>query len=51
MEIKLHLKKSTPGTHVYGGKEDETPIPALYIKREAFPDGKATETITVIIPE
>ena len=49
-KIKTELTKSrdTKGTHVYKTDEDGAPIPSLYIKESAFPDG-APEKITINI--
>jgi hypothetical protein len=49
--IKMSLKKSTKGTHVYEAPEDF--IPTVYIKREAFGEAGARPPtwITVTIED
>ena len=40
-QIKLELNKikETKGTFVYGSDKEDAPIPSVYIKKAAFPDG------------
>lgn len=46
--VQMTLTKSTKGTHVYNDNGSETPIPTLYIKKEALPSPPpATIKITV----
>lgn len=42
--------KSTKGTHVYGNDDTETPVPTLYVKRDALP-ATPPKSITVTIEE
>jgi len=46
--IEMKHAKSTPGTHVYGCIEENTPVPTLYIKKGALPDSPP-ETVTVTL--
>ena len=47
--ITLDYQKSTKGTHVFGSKAKDCPVPTLYIKRTAFQgDPPSTITITVV---
>ena len=48
MEIEMRLTKSTKNTHVYGDNDPATPVPTLYIKKEALPT-PPPGTITVTI--
>ena len=46
--ISMTFTKSTTGTHVYGCADADTPIPAVYIRREALPKNPPAElTLTL----
>ena len=45
-EIKMTLKKSTKGTHVYGN--EDSAIPSVYIKKEIF-EGAAPQNLIIVI--
>lgn len=34
--VSLKYRKSTKGTHVYESKEENAPIPSLYLKKTLF---------------
>jgi len=50
MNTLLTFKKETKNTVVYENTEDNAPVPTLYIKKSAFPDG-APDEITLNITE
>jgi len=37
IELEMNYKKSTKGTHVYSDDSSDSPVPSLYIKRDALP--------------
>lgn len=45
----LTLSKSTKGTHVYSNKDDDAPIPSLYIKRSAAGGDSPWQEIEITI--
>lgn len=49
-KIIVHMRrtKDTKGTYVFTNDEEGVAIPALYVKKSAFPDG-APESIKVVI--
>ena len=50
--VTMAFAKSTKGTHVFTAyTDDDAIIPTLYIKKEAFTNGKAPSTIKVTITE
>jgi hypothetical protein len=48
IKIKMLLKKSTKGTHVYGN--EDSAIPTVYIRRDAF-DGEPPAVVELHIEE
>lgn len=46
LELNLKFLKSTRNTHVFA---DGAPVPTLYVKQEALPQGKAPESIKVTV--
>ena len=46
--IKMEWSKSTKGTHVYANNESDTPVPTIYIKKNALPS-EAPKKITLTI--
>ena len=48
IEIMMTLKKSTKGTHVYGN--EDSAIPSIYIRKEAF-EGQPPQEVILVITE
>lgn len=50
-DIKTTLTKDrdTKGTFVFKNGDQGAPIPSLYIKKSAFPDSEAPDSIEIII--
>ena len=51
MKTTLTFNRDTKSTFVFKNDDDGAPIPSLYVKKDAFPDGEAPKTITVDSPE
>lgn len=48
IKVTLQFEKSTKGTHVFKDESDNAMIPALYIRKHAFPNGEPSSiTVTV----
>lgn len=47
IKIKMIYLKSTKGTHVYTSDGEQSPIPTLYIKRDAIPDKPERIEVTI----
>jgi len=49
MDIDLTFRKSTKNTYVYSDDAEDAPIPSVYIKKSAFPEGEAPVSITLTL--
>ena len=49
IQITMTFKKSTKGTHVYGN--EDSAIPSVYIRKEAFGGSQPPQEVTLIIRE
>ncbi|TAM65591.1 MAG: DUF559 domain-containing protein [Microbacteriaceae bacterium] len=45
----LHLKKETKGTFCFESDVPDAPVPTLYVRKSAFPNGKAPPTIRITV--
>ena len=46
LEVKMKYKKQTKGTYVYNEVSGGSPVPSLYVRKEAI-DGDKPKTITL----
>jgi len=49
IEVEMKFKKETPGTFVYQAIDDDSNIPTLYIRKEAYK--KRPEKIKIVVNE
>ncbi len=45
----LHLRKETKGTFCFESDDADAHVPTIYIRKSAFPDGKAPKTIRIVV--